>query len=311
MNQVVMDLLKTLPLEERSLWPEKLPDLVDLYNHIPVGSTNCTPAYLMRARPGKLPVDLEMGVLTPEDTSPETDWDTERQQQYRKVQESVERSLCQARERQEKTYNQYAPAVPLVPGEQVLKRKRRLHKLDDQWEKDPYTVLPSSHENPKVCTISKDGGETTAIVSRDHLKKCPEQLRNPEEEQEDHRPVEEREDMVSTVLGDFPRSWTQVNGAVVVPVLTFLQPSSQEPKEQRVELEEQPVQEAEDSTQAEQENPPSAYSEPAVPLVRQRAGRQLPSLPLTAPTPCSSGPDSQLRRSTRATRGQLPARWRI
>ncbi|XP_073510768.1 uncharacterized protein [Phyllobates terribilis] len=35
MNQVVIDLLKTLPLEERSLWPEKLPDLVDLYNHIP------------------------------------------------------------------------------------------------------------------------------------------------------------------------------------------------------------------------------------------------------------------------------------
>ncbi|KAM4041656.1 LOW QUALITY PROTEIN: uncharacterized protein ACNLHF_012642 [Anomaloglossus baeobatrachus] len=42
MNHLVINLLNTLLLEERNLWPEKLPDIVDMYNHIPVGSTKCT-----------------------------------------------------------------------------------------------------------------------------------------------------------------------------------------------------------------------------------------------------------------------------
>ncbi|XP_077139521.1 uncharacterized protein LOC143804873 [Ranitomeya variabilis] len=230
MNQVVIDLLKTLPLEERNLWPEKLPDLVDLYTHIPVNSSNCTPAYLMRERPGKFPTDLDMGVLMPETTSPDADWDTERQQQYLKVQECVDRSLSQARQRQKKSYNQQAPATPLVPGEQVLKRKRRMHKLDDQWEAEPCTVMPSNFDNTKVCLISKDGGETSAAVSRDHLKVCPDQLRNKEDE-DAPQPIEEEEGKIHTVLGDFPQSWTQVNQAIVVPVLIFPQPTASEAAE--------------------------------------------------------------------------------
>ncbi|XP_077137347.1 uncharacterized protein LOC143801177 [Ranitomeya variabilis] len=268
MNLVVIDLLKALPVEERNLWPTKLPDLVDMYNHIPVNSTNCTPAYLMRGRSSKLPVDLDMRVLTPEDTSPDADWDTERQQRYHQIQECVERSLAQARQKQERDYNQHAPAIPLSPGEQVLKRKRRLHKLDDQWEAEPYTILPSDFDNIKVCLISKDGGETSTAISRDHLKICPDKLREKEADPRTSSPVEE-EKMIHTVLGDFPQSWTQINQAIVVPVLTFRQlkppelnvvPDHPDPQSQQT-----PPEDA--MPTVEPASPPSAIGESAMPTI--------------------------------------------
>ncbi|KAM4044670.1 uncharacterized protein ACNLHF_008569 [Anomaloglossus baeobatrachus] len=243
------------------MWPEKLPDLVDMYNNIPVSSTNCTPAYLMRARPGKLPVDLEMGIVIPKTSSPEADWDTKRQEQYKKVQECVERSLNQIRERQEKDYNKNAPAAPLIPGEIFLKRKRRTHKLDDQWEAEPYTVLPSNFDNKKMCLISKDKGKTSVAVSRDHLKKCPEQLKPKEVIPCTPQPKEEKkEKMIRTVLGDFPESWPKYNGTIIIPLLTTAQPVEvPERLEEPVEVsEELPV-------AVEPENP--AIGEPASPMV--------------------------------------------
>ncbi|KAM4045570.1 ecto-ADP-ribosyltransferase 5-like [Anomaloglossus baeobatrachus] len=96
------------------------------------------------------------------DTHPVTDWNTERQLQYKKVQE------CD--------------------------------KLDDQWEAQPFTVLPSNHDNRKACTIVKDGGKTCTTVSRDNLKVCPAKLLERVETREVPQPMEEVETKICTIL---------------------------------------------------------------------------------------------------------------
>ncbi|KAM4029784.1 uncharacterized protein ACNLHF_022340 [Anomaloglossus baeobatrachus] len=141
-----------------------------------------------------------MEVELPETYASGEDWDSRRQAQYKQIQMYVEESLDQTRERQERNFNKQAKAAPFAPGEIVLKRKRKQHKLEDQWEKEPYVIQPSNFDNQKTCLISKDDGRTTATVSRDHLKKCPEPLKRAEEPQSQSPVVERRKKVIHTIL---------------------------------------------------------------------------------------------------------------
>ena len=46
-NHLLYDLLRTLPPEQKSKWPQYLPELVQVYNNMPHASTGFSPHFLL------------------------------------------------------------------------------------------------------------------------------------------------------------------------------------------------------------------------------------------------------------------------
>ena len=63
-NCSLHDLLLTLPPEQKSKWPQSLPELVQAYNNMPHTSTGFSPHFLLFGHEPQLPVDHLLGCTT-------------------------------------------------------------------------------------------------------------------------------------------------------------------------------------------------------------------------------------------------------
>lgn len=220
MNKTIIDMLKNVPQQQRSNWPDLLQEITYLYNNTTQCSTGYTPYYLMFGRQGKLPADVKLN-LPNEDTQhplPHSDWVIDHQKRMNEANEIVENRMKLVHQRQEDNFNSNAKAKPLQIGDRVWKKKNhRTSKLDDQWELIPYTIQAIPF--PEVYKIIRDTDQQEKVVHRNQIKPClaegiPELeiVVPPLQEQEE---VEPREQEVAPM---FPFSGSYV------PCMTFLVP---------------------------------------------------------------------------------------
>ena len=72
-NRSLHDLLRSLPPELKSKWPQYLPELVQAYNNTPHASTGFSPHFLLFGQEPQLPIDYLLGRAAPSAVGP-TDW---------------------------------------------------------------------------------------------------------------------------------------------------------------------------------------------------------------------------------------------
>ncbi|XP_075189741.1 uncharacterized protein LOC142289700 [Anomaloglossus baeobatrachus] len=90
------------------------------------------------------------------------------------------------------------------------------------------------------------------------------------------QPTEQEEETVQTVLGAFPKTWTQVNQSILIPVLTFPQIVLPEMAEIQDKPEDPSASETDATSAVEPENLPPASGESVVPLMLKLL--QLPAI---------------------------------
>ena len=88
-NRSLYDLLRTLPPEQKSKWPQYLPELVQAYNNMPHTSTGFSPHFLLFSQEPQLPVNHLLGRTATSTVGP-TDWV---QQHWLRLQDSHARAL--------------------------------------------------------------------------------------------------------------------------------------------------------------------------------------------------------------------------
>ena len=65
-NSTLINMIGTLPSELKYNWQEHVNTLVHAYNCMDTTATNFSPHYLMFGREPNLPIDIELGVRTPD-----------------------------------------------------------------------------------------------------------------------------------------------------------------------------------------------------------------------------------------------------
>ena len=169
-NRSLHDLLRTLPPEQKSKWPQNLPELVQAYNNTPHASTGFSPHFLLFGQEPQLPVDRLLGRTTTSAVGP-TDW--VRQHRLR-LQASHARALKQlqeaAAERRKQT-DQKAADHPLHVGDLVYLRNRVLgrSKIQDRWRPELHVVTARPYPGIHVYGVKPFSGGQERTLSRDDL----------------------------------------------------------------------------------------------------------------------------------------------
>ena len=158
-NRTMHGLLKTLSHEQKSKWPDHLPELVHVYNATPHSSTGQSPFYLLFGIEARLPIDSMLAVTLDRDHK---DWLTKHAHRLKEMRELAnERMIKKAKQRQ-KTYNKTAKENDIEIGETVYKRNRvkGRNKIQDYWAPTPYTVIDKCDN---LYTIQGANGRTEKI----------------------------------------------------------------------------------------------------------------------------------------------------
>lgn len=176
-NKTLLGLLNTLNQEDQGRWAEQLPYLLQAYNNTPHSSTGLTPFYVIFGRHARLPLDVALGISSPEAPCPQNDWVKHHQEQLLAAHKQVQRYSQRRQEGDQRRYNQRAKACPLLPGERVLCRnfrRRARGKLGPFWVPDPWVVVSQLSPGLPVYKLRPKGKEgPIRTIHRNNIRPCP------------------------------------------------------------------------------------------------------------------------------------------
>ena len=124
-NRTLLSLLNTLGAEDQMRWKDKLPALVQAYNNTVHCSTGLTPYFVLFGRHARLPIDLCVDVVPPQERQTLAGWVDG---YHRTLVDAYDRVRAHTKRRQDWDQARYAKktrAMPLLPGERVLIRNFR------------------------------------------------------------------------------------------------------------------------------------------------------------------------------------------
>lgn len=176
-NRTLLSLLNTLCEEDQLRWRDKLPALVQAYNNTVHCSTGLTPYFVLFGRHARLPIDLCVDVVPPQDRRTVAGWVDKH---HRTLVDAYSRVQTHTKQRQnwdQARYDKKTLAVPLLPGERVLIRnfrRRARGKLAPHWIPSPFVVISQIRPGHPVYKIRPEGKEgPTQTMHRNNLRPCP------------------------------------------------------------------------------------------------------------------------------------------
>ena len=178
MNSTLLNMLRTLPENQKSEWHKKLSKLMFAYNAAKHSSTGYSPYFLLFGRDPVLPVDFCLKNL-PQDPA--------RTKQYNKFVDEWEEQMAEAyqiakenctkvKEYNEKQWKRRLIANELLPGDKVLVRNKSKSigptKIRARWEQKIYEVV-RKHENGVTYDIKNiTGNLKQRTLHRNMLLPC-------------------------------------------------------------------------------------------------------------------------------------------
>ncbi|KAG1950295.1 interleukin-1 receptor accessory protein-like 1-A [Pimephales promelas] len=165
-NRTLGNMLRTLPLKEKHLWPQQIQTLTFAYNATIHETTGYAPFFLMFGRVPRLPVDIlfkrvlnDPGII---------DYDSYAKSLLsclRSAMEIAQKHSSTQQQHQARQYNKRARGAYLSAGDRVLvanKGERGKRKLVDKWEDGVYTVV-GANPNIHVYKIQDAEGHTRVV----------------------------------------------------------------------------------------------------------------------------------------------------
>jgi transposase InsO family protein len=156
-NQSILNLLGTLPSDQKPRWKNYLQTLMYTYNTTIHETTKYSPFYLMFLRHPRLPIDVLL------DVNDESGKELEATEYVAKLRESLLQAYRQCLEnikssqsRHRLRYNnRLVKSIPeLESGDVVLVKKQRpTSKIDDRWEEELYQVICKPKVNVPVFKV--------------------------------------------------------------------------------------------------------------------------------------------------------------
>ena len=173
MNRTLVNMLKTLPQDQKKRWKEHLSSLTFAYNSTVNKTTGYSPFYLCFGRESRLPLDCILPI-EPNATTAKTydrfvrEWKDSMRDAFQAANQNIERAGAANKRR----YDAKSKAVSIVVGDKVLVRnvgeRGGTGKLRSWWEQKIYVVVEVNDVVP-VYTIRPIDGKQTKTVHRNML----------------------------------------------------------------------------------------------------------------------------------------------
>ena len=143
-NQTLINMIGTLPTDDKLNWPDWVSTLTHAYNCTPTHVTGFSPYFLMFGRHPKLPIDIEYGVTLLNLT--ENNLENYVKKLKTRLQWAYEKALQNNQKESDRKqyYDQRHRCMKLAPDDIVLVRVKAFgadHKIADKWKQSPYKVL--------------------------------------------------------------------------------------------------------------------------------------------------------------------------
>ncbi|KAL6480061.1 hypothetical protein MHYP_G00110940 [Metynnis hypsauchen] len=135
-NRTMHNLLRTLSHEQKTRWPDYLPQLVFSYNSAVHQSTGESPHFLMFGQEPQLPIDFLLGRVETVEGGGICDWVQEHQRRLQVAFEGARERLQAAAQRRKGRHDQFVKPNPLDVGQLVYLRDnsvRGRNKIQDAW----------------------------------------------------------------------------------------------------------------------------------------------------------------------------------
>lgn len=173
-NRTLHDLLRTLPIEKKRVWPQFLPQLLFAYNTSAHQSTGYSPYELMFGQKPRLPVDALLGME--EESIPATaqDWVVSHRDHLALVYVKAREQLGVAAAQRARHYPELVPILPV--GTLVLCKNHfpGRHKIQDVWDSKVYEVVECLDGVGTVYKVrQQDSAVHTKNVHRSDLRELP------------------------------------------------------------------------------------------------------------------------------------------
>lgn len=152
-NKTLLNMLGTLPDEEKSDWKSHISTMTFAYNCTRNASTNYSPYYLMFGRHPRLAIDVAFGIHRQGNkvSFSKSKYVDRLQKRLNYAHSKAESFAKQEAERNRIRYNKKAKNITLEPDDLVLVRvvaHKGKHKIQNRWEDEEYVVI--SHPNPDI-----------------------------------------------------------------------------------------------------------------------------------------------------------------
>lgn len=170
-NRTLGNMLRTLPLKDKSQWPQQIQALTFAYNATIHETTGYAPFFLMFGRVPRLPVDVMFKQVLNDPAV--ADYDSYAKSLVsclKSAMEIAQKHSAIEQRHQAQQYNRHIKGTYLSVGDRVLvanKGERGKRKLADKWEDGVYTVVGV---NPRVHVYKvQDAKGHTRVVHRNLL----------------------------------------------------------------------------------------------------------------------------------------------
>ena len=170
-NRTLGSMLRTLPLKEKSQWPQQIQTLTFAYNATAHETTGYAPFFLMFGRVPRLPVDvLFKQVLNDPAVADYDSYAKSLLSCLKTAMDIAQKHSTTEQQHQAQQYNKRVKGTYLSMGDRVLvanQGERGKRKLADRWEDGVYTVVDS---NPTIHVYKiQDVAGHTRVVHRNRL----------------------------------------------------------------------------------------------------------------------------------------------
>ena len=165
LNRTILNMMGTLVEERKAKWKDYLPKLIHCYNSTKHDSTGYSPYYLMFGRHPRLSVDIMLGNVLPNVSTPfYTEFAKETKSNLTEASIIVNKNNQDARDQQKHYYDRSVRGSTVKVGDTVLVRRFQdvKGKLSDPWELEVFKVVSQRSDLP-VFTVEgvKSGKKKT------------------------------------------------------------------------------------------------------------------------------------------------------
>ena len=168
-NSTLLNMLGTLPPEQKKDWKTYVPAMVHAYNCTGNTATGYSSYYLLFGREPRLPIDVEFGLTrgNQQVLPNRSNYVTQLRRRLRFAHKKAKQVAGRQQARHKGLYDRRHKGAALDIGDLVLVKKtawKGRHKIQDRWESDEYQVIGQPTPGIPVYEVKSIAGGRTRVL---------------------------------------------------------------------------------------------------------------------------------------------------